>query len=295
MQRNGLHQLTAASESTGSGDEQAAKRSPSVHGDSAELRNEIESLKPWFHNLHLPSGEQTAPDHWLGDFPAFKWKQIEPYIPRDLRGWTVLDIGCNAGYYSFQLAERGATVTAIDVSDHYLSQARWAADLLGLSDRIDFRRMQIYELARTSGEYDLVWFMGVLYHLRHPLLALDIVRRKTRRQMILQTLTLPGHRIDPATDDLAWQDRNRMCDPDWPSMAFIEHRLASDPTNWWAANENCVEAMLRSSGFEVVGYPTHEVYLCKPTHPDEMTERLAETELRAIMGESIDRSDRSTP
>ena len=273
-------------------DGQAGNGTPSARHDDNEIRDEIESLKPWFHNLHLPSGEQTAPDHWLGDFPTFKWKQIEPYIPHDLHGWRVLDIGCNAGYYSFQLAERGATVTAIDVSDHYLSQAKWAADLLGLSERIEFRHMQIYELARTPDEYDLVWFMGVLYHLRHPLLALDIVRRKTHRQMVLQTLTLPGRRIGPATNNLSWQDRNRMCDPDWPFMAFIEHRLASDPTNWWAANENCVEAMLRSSGFEVIGYPTHEVYLCKPTHPDEVTENLAEAELMAVLGINGISSDR---
>ena len=84
-------------------------------------------LAPWFHNLHLPDGRQTAPDHPLGDFPAFKWRQIAPHVPVHLAGRRALDIGCNAGFYSFELARRGAQVTAIDSDERYLAQARWAA------------------------------------------------------------------------------------------------------------------------------------------------------------------------
>src|SRR6185312_14831575 len=60
-----------------------------------DIDADIAALAPWFHNLHLPDGRQTAPDHSLGDFPAFKWREIEPHIPQDLSGWRVLDIGCN--------------------------------------------------------------------------------------------------------------------------------------------------------------------------------------------------------
>ena len=90
-------------------------------------RRDIERLGPWFHNLHLPDGSQTAPDHPLGDFPRYKWSVLAPHLPQRLEGWTVLDIGANAGFYTFELAKRGARVTAIDVDDHYLDQARWAA------------------------------------------------------------------------------------------------------------------------------------------------------------------------
>ena len=160
-------------------------------------QGEIDALGPWFHNLHLPGGLQTAPDHPMGDFPAFKWREIGAHLPADLDGWKVLDIGCNAGFYSFELARRGARVTAIDLDPHYLRQARWAASVLGLEGRVRFRQMQVYDLARETDEYDLVWFMGVLYHLRHPLLALDIIRRKTRRQLVMQTMTMPGEaRLD---------------------------------------------------------------------------------------------------
>ena len=134
---------------------------------AAEKQRRIEALAPWFHNLHLPGGVQTVPNHFLGgDFPAFKWREIEPWLPRDLAGWRVLDVGCNAGFYSFQLAERGASVLGIDVEPHSLAQAAWARSELGLEERVEFRCMEVYDIARSSETFDLVWFMGVFYHLR---------------------------------------------------------------------------------------------------------------------------------
>src|SRR5690606_2659280 len=141
------------------------------------ISQQIEQLAPWFHNLHLPDGNQTAPNHFLGDFPNYKWLEIEPFIAQNMNGIKALDIGCNAGYYTLELAKRGAEVTAIDIDPHYLKQAQWAAKTLELDQRIEFRQATVYDLARETQEYDLVWFMGVLYHLRYPLLALDIVRK----------------------------------------------------------------------------------------------------------------------
>ena len=110
-------------------------------------------------------------------------------MPDDLSGWRALDVGCNAGYYSFELARRGAQVTAVDFDARYLRQARWAAAQLGLCHNVAFRRLHVYELAREPTRYDLVWFMGVAYHLRHPLLALDPLRRLTRRLLVFQSMT----------------------------------------------------------------------------------------------------------
>ncbi|MBW3600086.1 MAG: TIGR04290 family methyltransferase [Planctomycetes bacterium] len=230
----------------------------------AEVTGAVDALGPWFHNLHLPGEVQTAPDHALGDFPRNKWLVIEPHVPDDLQGWTVLDVGCNAGFYSFELARRGATVHAIDLDEHYLRQARWAAEQLELADRVTFEKLPIYQLAQRPQRYDLVWFMGVLYHLRYPLLGLDIVARKTRRLMMFQTMTIPGEESFMPPDDVPLDQRRMLCDPAWPTMAFIERRVAGDPTNWWAANPSCVEAMLRSSGMRLVTRPAHEVYLCEP-------------------------------
>ncbi|HEU4648444.1 MAG TPA: TIGR04290 family methyltransferase [Gemmatimonadales bacterium] len=224
----------------------------------------IRQLGPWFHNLHLPGGLQTAPDHVLGDFPGYKWDVVKALVPDDLAGWRALDIGCNAGFYSFELARRGAVVTGIDVDAHYLEQARWAAREFGLENAIEFREMQVYDLAHTDEQFDLVLFMGVFYHLRYPLLGLDIVARRVRRRLVFQTLLLPGGEPVPPHTDPGLEDRDALRAPGWPAMAFVEQRLAGDPTNWWVPNEAGVEAMLRSSGLRVLARPGHEIYLCEP-------------------------------
>jgi tRNA (mo5U34)-methyltransferase len=233
---------------------------------SASLQDEIESLGPWFHNLHLPDGTQTAPQHFLGDFPRQKWLQIADHLPRDLHGWNVLDIGCNAGFYCFQLADRGAQVLGIDAEELYLNQARWSARHFGpqIAGRIEFRQLQVYDLARWQGRFDLVLFMGVFYHLRYPQLALDIVAQLVDRLMVFQTLTMPGEEVYGDTGDRPIDDRDAFLEPGWPKMSFIEHSFAGDRTNWWVPNHAAVEALLRSSGMRVLARPGHEIYLCQP-------------------------------
>jgi tRNA (mo5U34)-methyltransferase len=178
-----------------------------------------------------------------------------------------LDIGCNAGFYSLALARRGARVVGIDVDPHYLRQAEWARAQFGIEpERLNLRQMQVYDLARLDETFDVVLFLGVLYHLRYPLLALDIVAERVRDLLVLQTLTMPGEEVVNPPDDLALQERDRMLEPGWPKMAFIERRLEDDPTNWWAPNQACVEAMLRSAGLEPVSSLGHEIHLARRTH-----------------------------
>src|SRR3954470_8542148 len=222
---------------------------------------------PWFHNLHLPDGSQTAPDHPLGDFPGFKWRQLAPHLPAALTGWTALDIGCNAGFYSIELARRGARVVALDKDPHFLRQATWAFEQFGLEDRIEVRQGQVYDLARWAERFDLVLFLGVFYHLRYPLLGLDIVAERVKRLLLFQTLTMPGEDVVETPDDQDFNDRRPLTAPGWPKMAFIEKKFAGDITNWWAPNHAAVEAMLRSSGLQVIGRPGHEFYLCEPADP----------------------------
>jgi tRNA (mo5U34)-methyltransferase len=98
----------------------------------AALSARIHELGEWFHNLDL-NGVKTAPNHFLGDFPSVKWRDISPAIPENLDGATVLDIGCNGGFYSIEMKRRGASrVLGIDVDDRYLNQARFAVETLGI-------------------------------------------------------------------------------------------------------------------------------------------------------------------
>jgi tRNA (mo5U34)-methyltransferase len=253
---------------------------------SNERRQQIDALGPWFHNLHLADGLQTAPNHFLGDFPSYKWAHVAQQLPEDLSGWSALDVGCNAGFYSFELAKRGARVTGIDSEPLYLQQARWAAGELGLAGRVEFRQMSVYDLGRNEARYDLVLFMGVFYHLRHPLLALDILASKVERRMIFQTLTMPGMEEVTPPADMPIMEREGMLEPGWPKMAFIEHKLAGDLTNWWAPNHAAVRAMLRTAGLDVVAQPGHEIYVCEPSRgaPDEERQQLVRRELASITG-----------
>jgi tRNA (mo5U34)-methyltransferase len=265
---------------------QSIRREP--QSPAAERRRDVERLGPWFHNLHLPDGSETAPDHPLGDFPRYKWNVLAPHLPARLDGWTVLDIGANAGYYTFEVARRGARVTAIDVDPHYLDQARWAAREYGLESSVEFRRMQVYDLADSEERFDLVLFLGVFYHLRYPLLGLDIVARRVTRLLAFQTLTTQEVEVQTDTSDRPLDERAALREPGWPTMAFIEDRFAGDPTNWWVPNHAAVMAQLRSSGLRVRSHPGHEFYICEPLPPDVAGRTPSDItpELRAASGRS---------
>lgn len=224
-------------------------------------QEEIKALEPWFHNIHLPDGNQTAPDHFLGDFPLFKWNKIKEFIPENLTGWRVLDIGCNAGFYSIEFAKRGAEVLAIDVDVHYLKQAKWTAKKFGLSHRITFRHMQVYDLVKIKETFDLVWFMGVFYHLRYPVLAMDIVAQKAKNMLVFQTLSVPGNEEMDIPEDLDFCDREIMKSPAFPYMAFIENRFAGDLTNWWVANHQFILSLMKNCGFRLQEIPEDESYI----------------------------------
>ena len=118
------------------------------------LREAVAALGPWFHNIDL-GGVMTAPDHFLGDYPAVKWRRFAHTLPADLRGKTVLDIGCNAGFYSIQMKLRGASrVLAVDHDPDYLRQARFAAEVSEADSNID----HIETEQRASHQYTTILF-----------------------------------------------------------------------------------------------------------------------------------------
>ena len=157
---------------------------PDAEPSGSSLPDRVAALSPWFHNIDL-RGVQTAPDHFLGDYPGAKFRRFADALPVDLSGKTVLDIGCNAGFYSVEMKRRGAAyVLGIDSDDRYLAQARLATEALGFSD-IEFEKLSVYDVGAIGRRFDLVIFMGVLYHLRHPLLALDLIREHVAGELML--------------------------------------------------------------------------------------------------------------
>lgn len=227
-----------------------------------EIKRQVEALGPWFHNLDL-NGVRTAPEHFLGDYPTVKWSRFANAIPGDLSGCSVLDIGCNAGFYAMQMKRRGAErVVGIDTVDEYLAQARFAAGVNGLE--IEFRKLSVYDVGALRERFDLVVFMGVLYHLRHPLLALDLVHEHAASDLLLfQSMQRGSDEVEALETNYDFWNVDLFDRPAFPRLHFVERRYADDPTNWWIPNRACVEAMLRSSGFQMIDHPESEVYLCR--------------------------------
>ena len=228
------------------------------------LEQRIEALAPWFHNINL-GGVWTAPDHFLGDYPGAKFRRFAPHLPKDLGGKSVLDIGCNAGFYSIEMRRRGASrVLGIDSDDRYLAQARLATEALGYHGEIEFAKLDVYDVGAIGETFDLVIFMGVLYHLRHPLLALDLIREHVAKDMLLfQSMQRGSKFVLELEDDYEFEETGIFFESSFPKLHFVEREYSRDWTNWWVPNRACTEAMLRSAGFRIDERIEEEVYLCR--------------------------------
>jgi tRNA (mo5U34)-methyltransferase len=229
--------------------------------DGGALDARIAALAPWFHNLEL-DGRQTAPRHFLGDHPAAKWRSFRHLVPEDLTGMSVLDVGCNAGFFALEMKRRGAAeVVAVDSDPRYLAQAALASEVTGLT--LELRQLSVYSVGQLGRRFDLVLFLGVLYHLRHPLLALDLLHEHAvGGRLLFQTLLRGSDAAGPIAEDYPFEDATPFDRPDFPRLSFVEGCYAGDPTNWWIPNRACAEAMLRSAGFDIAERAGGDVWLC---------------------------------
>jgi len=222
--------------------------------ESGRVRQRIAELAPWFHNYEVAKGIWTNP---LGDgpgvhYPALRWAAIKRWLA-DVDGKSVLDVGCSAGFFSLKLCELGCwPVIGVDDGEQRLAiaQATFAAETLQLS--AEFRELSVYDVAALETEFDIVLFMGVFYHLRHPLLALEALRRACKGTLILQTITVPNeYDVRELLD--TWKDvvlnSRAMRRRRFPELKFIEGKLGGDGTCWFVPNVEAVYAMLRASGF----------------------------------------------
>jgi tRNA (mo5U34)-methyltransferase len=247
--------------------------------EKAVIAEHVQKLGDWFHNIDL-FGVLTAPNHFLGDFPNIKWQHISGALPEDLSGAEVLDIGCNGGFYSIEMKRRGARrVLGIDVDDRYLNQARFAAQTLGLE--IEFEKRSVYEVDQIAGQFDYVFFMGVFYHLRYPVFALDKVVQKIRPEgrLIFQSMLRGSAEVKQWAENYRFWEAEQFNDPSYPSMYFVENSYANDQTNWWIPNRAAAEAVLRSSGLEILDHPESETWICGPQNVMRDGEYIADLEL----------------
>ncbi len=220
------------------------------------LIQQINELGPWFHNFEIASGVWTNPSgRFPGmEYPLERWRLIEPLLP-DVRGKSCLDVGCSSGFFSLKLKELGAAdVLGIDFEQQpkAIDQARFAARTLELD--VDFRTMSAYDLAAIKRKFDMVLFMGVFYHLRHPLVALEAVRAVCGGTMIFQTITTKHERdfseLPAGVTRNVHLHEQTMNDQSFPTLRFIEGQLDGDVTCWFVPNFQAVRAILRACHFQ---------------------------------------------
>jgi tRNA (mo5U34)-methyltransferase len=187
--------------------------------------------KGWYHSFEFPDGTRIRGamdlDYQRGRFARFP-------IPQDLSGKRVLDIGAWDGWFSFEAERRGADVTAIDC----VEVANFLSIHHRLESQVDYRILDFYELPQAElGRFDIVFFLGVLYHLKHPLLALEIVCALTTDVAIVESFV---------TDGDTWGEHSE----EIPSMEFYEtDELGNQLDNWIGPRVGCLLAMCRAAGF----------------------------------------------
>ena len=218
---------------------------------STNLRAQVAAIPFWYHRIALPDGVITP-----------GWAPLAPeryQIPKDLSGQRVLDVGAWDGYWTFEALARGAKeVHAIDDfsdslgEERSVSRQKWKTfDLcrsaLGYSEEQCRRtEMSIYNVSPESiGIFDVVFFFGTLYHLRHPLLALDRLASVCAESIFVESALCAA--FSPYRGLGRGYDQRQMVMEFYP-----DKQLGDNPTNWWAPTLDCLGHLVRASGFKDV-------------------------------------------
>jgi tRNA (mo5U34)-methyltransferase len=201
--------------------------------EADRLRTRVEAIR-WWHRIDLGDGIVTPGM----DDPSARLRHLA--LPESLAGKSVLDVGAWDGFFSFEAERRGASrVLATDSfawrGEGWFSKAGFDLARSALGSRIEDKSVEVLDISpSTTGTFDVVLFLSVLYHMPHPLLALERLFSVTRELLVLETHV-----------DMLGARR--------PTMAFYPGKeLAGDRTNWWGPNPRAVEAMLRVVGFREV-------------------------------------------
>lgn len=217
-----------------------------------EILSELKRLEPWFHRIDLGDGLYTKTESIMGepvDHPQGPWQTIQRILPRDLAGKTVLDVGCNAGFYSFEAKRRGAKrVLGVDGQRQHVRQGLFVRKVLGLD--VEFRRVNVYELnPRITEQFDITLALGLLYHLKHPILALENLYQVTKELLVIETAIMPPERT-PESFPHPLGEQQMLLHP----LAFVENPAGAKEQvfNWFLPGIEALKALLRTTGFDEV-------------------------------------------
>jgi tRNA (mo5U34)-methyltransferase len=233
-----------------------------------KLLEELPSLGTWHHTIDLGYGIKTAQHMHSGYDPEERWNIIAPYIPEDLTGKSVLDLGANSGYLAMKMKKRGASrVVAVDFYEGAVRQIRFIAQWYGVDIEIIQEDVHAYCLT-TEERFDYVIFLGLFYHLRYGTLVLDRLAEMTRSRLFFQTILIGPESPDFEPDEnYTWEDINgKMQSENFPKLYFIEKKFNHDLSNWWFANEAAAVSLLRNAGLKITAQPGG-IFVCEPDQP----------------------------
>ncbi len=230
-----------------------------------ELLKELKQIGSWHHKIKLDDGIFTSEDEWSYN-PETRWKLIEPYVPKDLSGKTVLDLGCNSGYFSVQMKKRGAArVVSVDNFETAIKQTEFLSKWFKVDLEIVKEEAHVFCLT-TAEQFDYVIFLGLFYHLKYPVLVLDRLAEMAKSRLYFQTETVgpiveehfPKEDYSRAEGDVINEST------DFPKLLFIEKKYINGPGNWWVPNDPAVISMLRNSKLNVLARPSRDTFVCEP-------------------------------
>jgi tRNA (mo5U34)-methyltransferase len=236
-----------------------------------EISIALARLQPWFHCIDLGGGLKTKTASVMGEpieHPEPTWQIIRQCLPADLSGKSVLDVGCNGGFYSVEAKRRGAKrVLGVDAQRKHIRQALFVRQVLRLD--IEYRRMDVYELdPRVIGEFDVTLALGLVYHLKHLVLGLEKLYGVTRELLILETAIIPpDHTPPPFVQALGRLEQTLH------PLACVENSGTGPEAvfNWFLPSPAALKALLENTGFEDVTVANvsadRAVLVCrKPAH-----------------------------
>lgn len=205
-----------------------------------QLREKIQELgknEAWFHCIELGNGVKTRePVPHLQDL----WSRIQLHIPADLSGKSVLDIGCNAGFFSVAAKQRNADhVLGIDASPGYLKQAEFVRDVLSLD--IEYRNMSIYQLPSLTRTFDIVLCLGVIYHCTDPFRAAENVAQVAAHTAVVESALLNSPLL---SDKAVWE----FVFPGYESRTDMADEKERN-YNWWFPNMTGLRTLFERAGF----------------------------------------------
>lgn len=211
-----------------------------------EIKAKIASVEHWYHRIEVAPGIVTP-----GINASKECLALLP-LPADCKGLRALDLGARDGFYSFELERRGAEVVAIDYLAPTITGFNVAKELVG--SKVECLVDNIYDLSESKyGRFDIILFLGLLYHLRDPLLALDRIWdvAAAKAELYVESQVIDNAFLDKGGKFVPLSSLSPEL-PGYPIMQFYpKDTLSGDHSNWWAPNMSCLKHMLESSNFAV--------------------------------------------